>query len=132
MVSIFHGCVPVFTLGQRGSDDALPFDEVLHWPSFSLRVPADELQELPAVLEAVARRPAELKRMQSGLRCAWRRLFWSSLQGSCFGESARGDAFDGLIEVLRRRLSRARGARRGRVEPGRPDAGEESECVNSY
>jgi hypothetical protein len=34
MVAIFHGCVPVFTLGPRTSDDALPLDELLlPWPA---------------------------------------------------------------------------------------------------
>ena len=50
MVAIFHGCVPVFTLGPRTSDDALPLDELLPWPRFSLRVPTDELPTLPDVL----------------------------------------------------------------------------------
>ena len=44
MVALFHGCVPVFTLGRKRDDDALPFDEVLPWHAFSLRVPVDEMR----------------------------------------------------------------------------------------
>ena len=106
MVSLFHGCVPVFTLGVRKDDDALPFDELLPWHRFSLRVPVDELGSLPAVLEAAARDDATLRSMQSELGCVWRSLFWTSLQGSCFGETPRGDAFDALMAVLRLRLTR--------------------------
>ncbi|KAL3900916.1 MAG: hypothetical protein SGPRY_012368, partial [Prymnesium sp.] len=38
------------------------------------------------------------------LPCVWRKLFWSSIVGSCFGEPTHGDAFDTLMAVLRRRL----------------------------
>ena len=54
MISIFHGCVPVFTLGDTRSteSDALPFEEVLPWERFSVRVPQSSLKELPATLHA--------------------------------------------------------------------------------
>ena len=116
MVALFHGCIPVFSLGPRAADDALPFDELLPWPRFSLRVPTDELPSLPTVLEAAARAPGSLHSMQAELGCAWRALFWTSLMGSCFGEEVRGDAFDALMAVLRRRL------RRGRRAPAAPRA----------
>jgi hypothetical protein len=104
MVAIFHGCVPVFTLGPRTSDDALPLDELLPWPRFSLRVPTDELPTLPDVLNGAD--GERLRAMQAELACVWRSLFWTSLLGSCFGEPPRGDAFDGLLAVLRLRLRR--------------------------
>ena len=106
MVAIFHGCVPVFTLGHRGDDDALPFDELLPWPKFSLRVPTDELRSLPAVLRRASSDAAAVDAMRAELACAWRALFWTSLHGSCFGEAPRGDAFDAMMAVLRRRLLR--------------------------
>ena len=105
MVAIFHGCVPVFTLGTAGSDDALPFDELLPWERFSLRVPKDAMRTLPNVVRAAARDHAALSSMQAELGCAWRALFWTSLKGSCFGESVRGDAFDTLVQVLKKRQS---------------------------
>ena len=37
MVAIYHGCLPVFSLGATDCyDDALPFDEVLDWGRFSV------------------------------------------------------------------------------------------------
>ena len=93
MVAIFHGCLPVFSLGETAEqDDALPFDEVLDWNRFSLRVPTGRLGELPAALWPVARDAARLHAMQRELSCAWRALFWTSLVGSCFGEDVQGDA----------------------------------------
>jgi hypothetical protein len=103
MVSIFHGCVPVFSLGKAQDDDALPFDELLPWSRFSLRVPIDNLRALPAVVRGVARDGPRLREMQAELGCVWRALFWTSLKGSCFGEGVRGDAFDALMAVLARR-----------------------------
>ena len=112
MVALFHGCLPVFTLGKGADDDALPFDELLPWHRFSLRVPTDALATLPAVVREAARDGARLRAMQAELACVWRALFWTSLKGSCFGERVRGDAFDALMQVLasRRRRRLASGA----------------------
>lgn len=107
MVAIFHGCVPVFTLGHSDDDDALPFDELLPWDQFSLRVPANELRSLPMIVNAKAQDQAGLRAMQSQLGCVWRALFWTSLKGSCFGEVVKGDAFDALMHVLRKRVAGA-------------------------
>jgi len=110
MVSIFHGCVPVFTLGKSGADDALPFEEMIPWGDLSLRVPVDRLESLPSVLWSAASDAARLGAMQRRIGCAWRRLFWSSLEGSCFGEAAHDgrDAFGTLMAILRQRLRVAR------------------------
>ena len=107
MVALFHGCIPVFTLGPAGSDDALPFDELLPWPRFSLRVPTNSLDKLPSILRGQARETGLIRRMRRGLGCAWRALMWTSLKGSCFGESVHGDAFDALMAVLKLRLGKA-------------------------
>ena len=93
MVAIYHGCLPVFSSGATDRhDDALPFDEVLDWGRFSVRVPTGQLGDLPAVLWPIARDAARLRAMQRELACAWRALFWTSLVGSCFGENVLGDA----------------------------------------
>ena len=111
MVAIYHGCLPVFSLGEAAEqDDALPFDEVLDWRRFSLRVPTGRLAELPATLWPVARDAARLRAMQLELACAWRALFWTSLVGSCFGEDVQGDAFSTLMSVLRHRKQPRRAA----------------------
>lgn len=111
MVAIFHGCVPVFSLGREGADDALPFEEVIDWRQISLRVPKDRLQELPNTLWAAVEDSQRLAAMQRRLGCAWRQLFWSSLVGSCFGEPTddEHDAFGALTAVLRLRIERMDG-----------------------
>lgn len=109
MVAIFHGCVPVFTLGaSAATDDALPFEELLPWSELSLRVPSNDLSSLPSRLWEVAADGPRLRAMQAKLGCAWRSLFWSSLVGSCFGEPTDdgGDAYGALMAVLRARLLR--------------------------
>ena len=93
-----------------------------------MRVPTDELASLPRVLRRAADSPENLSQMQAELRCLWRSLFWTSMQGSCFGEPARGDAFDTMMAVLRRRIKdRAMpvsavptGALRSACEVGKP------------
>jgi len=104
MGAIFHGCIPVFHGGANASHrDALPFEEVLPWSQFSLW--EGNLSRLPAMLSAAAADEQRLKRMQLELACAWRALFFSSIEGSCFGEQkSRGDAFDTLMTVLTRRV----------------------------
>jgi hypothetical protein len=106
MVAIFHGCVPVFTLGKEGADDALPFDELIDWGNLSIRVPSDRLADLPRTLWRAAADAPRMRAMQRRLGCAWRQLFWSSLEGSCFGEPTDdgNDAFGALLAVLRRRV----------------------------
>lgn len=112
MVALFHGCVPIFTLGKEGADDALPFEELIDWGQLSIRVPTDRLDAMSRTLWRVAADGPRLQAMQRRLGCAWRQLFWSSLEGSCFGEPIDdgNDAFGALLAVLRRRL-RPPGAR---------------------
>ena len=117
MVAIFHGCVPVFSLAPAGRDDALPFDELIDWRTFSVVAPTDRLADLPSTLRSIAASEPRLAAMRGRLRCAWRLLFWSSLVGACFGEPARGDAFDALMAVLRRRLRRLNGAAPRLLDP---------------
>ena len=102
MVALFHGCLPVFTLGQADDDDALPFDEYLPWGQFSLRVPIDSLRSLPSIVRAAARDGAALKAMQSKLNCVWRSLFWTSLKGKLLWRGA----------CAATRLTRSRGCSR--------------------
>ena len=125
MVAIYHGCLPVFSLGRdAATDDALPFDELLDWASFSRRVPTQRpgLRALPDALWPIVRDDDSLRSMQRELACSWRPLFWTSLVGSCFGEDVQGDAFATLMQVLRMRLiaaSMARGQRGGGSAVGR-------------
>ena len=112
MVAIYHGCLPVFSLGRdANTDDALPFDELLDWSRFSRRVPTHQpgLGALPGTLWPIVRDDASLRSMQRELACSWRSLFWTSLVGSCFGEGVQGDAFATLMQVLKMRLVARRG-----------------------
>ena len=127
MVAIYHGCLPVFSLGRNEqTDDALPFEELLDWSSFSRRVPTQQpgLGALPDTLWPIVRDEASLRAMQRELACSWRPLFWTSLVGSCFGEGVLGDAFATLMQVLKMRLATRRGGdgaagtNRSRSAPG--------------
>lgn len=64
-MSIFHGCVPSFSLGPSSADDALPFEEILPWAHFSNRVPTDKLPRLGKKLQAIVADQKELRRMQA-------------------------------------------------------------------
>jgi len=43
--------------------------------------------------------------MRARLRCVWRRLWFSSVYGSCLGEETHTDAFDAMLRVLKFRLN---------------------------
>ena len=45
-------------------DDALPFEELLPWERFSLRVPTDALRNLPNIVRAAVRDGTQLRSMQ--------------------------------------------------------------------
>jgi hypothetical protein len=94
-----YGCIPVFSL----PNGRLTFDELLPWQSMSVSVTRDQLPDLPAILARYS--PADRERMRAQLRCAWPRLWFSSIYGSCFGDDPQYDAFDALIATLRYRLT---------------------------
>jgi hypothetical protein len=102
-MSVFTGCIPVISIPDNNNT----LDELLPWSSFSLLVPPDQLYRLPHILSAVT--PAAEARLRAGLRCAWRRLWFSSIYGACLGEDPSTDAFDGLLRVLGARAAKWRG-----------------------
>lgn len=61
-----------------------------------------ELPQLATILDNYT--ATDRERMRKQLRCAWPRLWWTSIYGSCFGDDARYDAFDALMATLRYRL----------------------------
>ncbi|KAL1527280.1 hypothetical protein AB1Y20_015955 [Prymnesium parvum] len=95
------GCIPVFTVPDEDGHHTLQEHPDLRWETMSLSVLQEQLPLLPAILRNVT--PAEIERMRGRLACAWRRLWFSSVYGSCLGESIETDAFDALIHVLRTR-----------------------------
>ena len=124
--ALLYGCVPIFT----SVGEALPFEEVLHWPSFSLRLPngAKDIERLHILLQGVSDR--RLRLMRANMAVAWPRMLWTSVatplpaslhssphghgrprpprenasEASYLGEGPHRDAFAALIAVLRRRL----------------------------
>ncbi len=67
---MLHGCIPVII--QDGVQ--LPYENVLDYESFSLRIPEDKLTRVPAVLRNVP--PGVVKMMQANLAKVWYRFRW--------------------------------------------------------
>ncbi len=82
------GCVPVII--QDGVHQ--PFDDVLPYHEFALRLPQADIERLDAILRAVT--PAELRLLQAGVRRYHRAFVW--------GEA--GEAYAFTVKSLRRRL----------------------------
>lgn len=101
LMALMMGCVPLLTK-ERYSFNF--FHEVLEWRNLSVHVPPMRVPELARLLdEADAHQHVEaMRRAATPLR---RRLLWASIYGSCHlgeGEGGDLDAFDTLMEVLRR------------------------------
>lgn len=82
---------------------AAPLDERLDWRSFALLVSLDEVPRLHDVLAAVS--PARRRRMRRALSKVWPRFLYTQLYGSYLGEDGREDAFETLVQVMRRRVA---------------------------
>ena len=95
--ALMLGCVPIFTKELYSYP---MFHEVIDWRKISLHVPPAEMPKLLAVLN---RADVEALRRAGGpIR---RRLLWTSIYGNCHfrdGEGGDADAFDTLMEVLRK------------------------------
>lgn len=98
ILSSAYGCIPVFTLPNA----RLTFDELLPWSSMAVVVQRADLPNLPAILRRYS--AADRERMRAQLRCAWPRLWWTSIYGGCFEEQPQFDAFDALMATLRYRI----------------------------
>ena len=96
--AILYGCIPVFLC----PGEEPPFSEVLPWRNISLRLGPDDAAQLPRILSRIG--PAQVVAMRLAMAAVWRRLLWTRLSGSYLGEDPSSDAFDTLMEVLRRRL----------------------------
>ena len=96
--AILYGCIPVFLC----PGEEPPFSEVLPWRNISLRLGPDDAAQLPRILSRIG--PAQVVAMRLAMAAVWRRLLWTRLSGSYLGEDPSSDAFETLMEVLRRRL----------------------------
>ena len=103
IIAAFHGCIPVLSV----PDGHHTLEEVLPWERMALSVSQEQLPHLPAILRNVS--AEERDAMRRELSCAWRRLWFSSIYGSCLGEETQTDAFDALVQTLANRLRRGEG-----------------------
>ena len=119
---ILLGCIPVVV-----QDDILtPWETVLNFSAFAVRIPRNQLPQLPQILRAIP--PERVRAMQAALSRVWERFTFSSLaiaererqcatdptSADCLalsrglegsGGAATGiDAIDTLMQVLHARL----------------------------
>ena len=92
------GCIPVIVQDNI----AAPYDDVLPYDEFSVRVAKADIAKIPDIVKAIT--PEKLDRMRQQLACAARALQWSSILGSDFGEGGENDAFALLMLTLQHRL----------------------------
>ena len=71
--AVFAGCVPVIIMDGI----ELPFENVLHYPSFSVRIAEADVDALPAILRAIP--PARVAQLQAGLALVRPRFGYASL-----------------------------------------------------
>jgi hypothetical protein len=69
--AILHGCIPVII--QDGVQ--LPYENVLDYEAFALRIPESRITRIPAVLRNVP--PGVVKMMQASLAKVWYRFRWN-------------------------------------------------------
>eukprot|EP00899_Mesostigma_viride_P005380 jgi/Mesvir1/14843/Mv05465-RA.1 len=102
-VAALMGCIPVIVADKW----ALPFEELLPWDRFSVRIPEGQLGTLVATLKGIQSNATRVAEMQAELACASQLLLWSSLVGSS-GETGIYDGFSALMSVLRLRAIKLR------------------------
>lgn len=104
--SVILGCVPVVVQNM-----VQPFEDVLPYDLFSLRVPTDEVAKIHEYIEAVD--DAKLRRLQAGLRCVEPRFYWESIFGGVQrGGEVRPDAFSLMLELLAAKVAGPESLRR--------------------
>jgi hypothetical protein len=94
--AVAAGCVPVVI--QDGVHQ--PYDDVLPYDAFSLRLPSSDVANLDAVLRGVS--DAELRALQAGLRRFHRAFLWAPAMPDA--TAYPGEAYQWLIKSLHRRL----------------------------
>ena len=70
--SILHGCIPVII--QDNVDVSL--ESIMNVTSFSIRLNQSDIDRVPEILLAVP--PAEVERLQAGVKKVWRRYWYGS------------------------------------------------------
>jgi len=100
-IALAFGCLPVAFV----DDMAEPWEDVVDWPAFGVRI---RTQQLPQLVDMLRSMPAEeLAGRRAALACAAQHFWWSSIHGALGGEDGSTDAFETLMYALRRRLAGA-------------------------
>ncbi len=103
--SALHGCIPVFIQDNTSAT----LEELLPWNEFSVRLAEAQVPHLHSTLRRmVHQEPGRVTAMQAALACAWPRFVYSTIFGAAGQEDGSDDAFESVMEVLRRRLARRR------------------------
>jgi hypothetical protein len=80
-----------------------PFEDVLPYERFSVRVLEADIDRLPDILATISE--SKRRDMRAEAACAWRAMVWSSVHGSFTGaDDDTTDAMAVLIHTLRGRL----------------------------
>lgn len=103
-----YGCIPVIMQDEVSQ----PFDDILPYDKFSVRVAEKDLERLPEMLrkiptscDGVGPDDLCLPRMRQQLACAVRSFLWSSVFGSAYGEGGEDDAFALTMLSLQHRVA---------------------------
>jgi len=109
VAAVMMGCIPVLLTTSRYNGSEVPvaqaYDEVLNWRAFAVLLKLSDLPRLHDHLAMIT--PEKRHQMRVMLSANWQRLLYSSMYGSYLGEPAGDgdfDAFEAMIEVMRRRL----------------------------
>jgi hypothetical protein len=94
-----------FVRTRHGTQDNVtqPFEDVLPYERFSVRVLEADIGRLPDILAGISE--SKRRDMRAEAACAWRAMVWSSVHGSFTGaDDDTTDAMAVLIHTLRGRL----------------------------
>ena len=97
------GCVPIIIQEHVFQ----PFEDILPYEEFSIRLNNDDIRNLPEILRSVT--PTQLKILQQGLKKYWPAFIWDVGNG--------GKAFDYTALSLRRRYLNLKSKYYGRHQP---------------
>ena len=109
--AIAMGCVPLIIQDepQTNSDVEQAFESVLPYANFSLRLRQSDIARLPEILNALS--DEHWHALRRGIACVWPRVLWLQDEQHAYGGATSPlstlrsvDAFETLIEVLKKRL----------------------------
>ena len=99
-LAIMAGCIPVIIQDHVFQ----PFEEILPYEEFSIRLNNDDIEHLPDLLRSIG--PSQIKKLQQGIIRYWKAFV--------FDQEVGGKAFDFTILALRRRYQNLKAGYYGR------------------